>query len=259
MKKTVLVVLLLVLMPFLFSETMRVGYFQFEPYAILQSKGKVPGGPLGEYWEKYLIPEMGISVEWVGPLPVLRLLKQLKDEDLDAVLVFPRMEDLERKYLYPDTPLMTGNPGLAFLKDFPLKKITRPADLNNLELGYVKGILLPAFLENQSIKLDNTTKEKFLKVNLEKLFNKRVDAVFNLDVIPLMYIADKYGNGSRIKTLLLPVPPVDFFTVFASTSRGKRFLALYERVNRRLASTEVFQELAGKYIPRNYRLQTGGE
>jgi hypothetical protein len=253
MKKCVLFIVLFLSVLSLFPETIRIGYYQFEPYVIFQGKNKAPGGPAGEYWQVYLIPEMKVSVEWVGPLPLLRLLKYFKQGKLDAVLLFPRDEEMAKKYLYPQTPFMTGRPGLSLLKDFPLEKISRKNDMYNLEISYVKGGYLPPLLKSESILIDYTTKEKYLAVNLDKLMKKRVDAVFNLDIITIMFEADKHVYGDKIKTLLLPVRPIKFYTVFSPSEQGQKILRLYNPINNRLYKAHIFAELTEKYIPENYR------
>lgn len=254
MKKIIILLLLLLLsVSFLFPETIRIGYFHFEPYVISQGKNKPPGGPIGEYWQSYLLPQMKVDVEWVGPLPLLRLLKYFNEEKLDALLLFPMTGELAAKHLYPKSPFMTGRPGLSFLIENPLEKISGKEDLFNLEISYVRGGFLPSFLESEYITIDYTTKEKFLEVNLEKLKNKRVDAVFSLDIITNRYEADKRSYGNQIKSLLLPIKPVEFFTVFAGTPQGQKFLILYEPINKKLYEEDIFDSLANKYIPKNYQ------
>jgi ABC-type amino acid transport substrate-binding protein len=254
MKKYILFVVLFMTVATLFPQTMRIGYYQFEPYVIFQGKDKAPGGPLGEYWEVYLIPEMKVSVKWMGPLPLLRLLKYFEQDKMDAVLLFPRDEEMAKQYMYPQTPFMTGRPGLTLLKDFPLEKISRKNDVHNLEISYVKGGYLPPFLKGESIVIDYTTKEKYLTVNLDKLMKKRVDAVFNLDIVTILFEADKHVYGDRIKTLVLPVRPIEFYTLFSPSGQGQKLLRLYNPVNNRLYKAGTFVRLTEKYIPENYRL-----
>ncbi|MBN2535453.1 MAG: transporter substrate-binding domain-containing protein [Spirochaetales bacterium] len=253
MKRIIILIFLLFTLNSVFSETIRIGYYQFEPYIIFQGKDKSPGGPIGEYWQSYLIPGMKVTVEWIGPLPLLRLLKYFEEGKLDAILLFPRENELEKKYLYPRTPFMTGRPGISLRKDNALDEISGKESLYNLKISYIKGGFLPSFLQSASIQIDYTTKEKYLAVNLEKLINKRVDAVFNLDIVTNRYEADKFGYGNQIKSLLLPVDPVEFFTVFTKTEKGQRLLQLYEPVNKKLYTEGTFNLLIDKYIPVNYR------
>jgi ABC-type amino acid transport substrate-binding protein len=235
-----------------FPETMRIGYYYFEPYVILQGKGKPPGGPVGEYWVTYVIPKMNVTVEWVGPLPLLRLLKYFDEGKLDAILLFPMDSEMAGKYLYPDTPFMTVQPGLSFRKDYPVNKISSRNDVYELKISYVKGGFLPQFLVSEFITIDYTTKEKYLEVSLEKLLNKRVDAMFNLDIVTNRYEADKYGYDDMIKSFVLPVDPIKLYTLFARTGNGQKFLRLYEPVNKQLYGAGTFLLLIDKYIPENY-------
>ena len=73
MKRIVFVMFLLFSITVIFAQPVRIGYYQFEPYIIFQAKDKVPGGPVGEYWQTYLLPKMQVTVEWVGPLAFIKI------------------------------------------------------------------------------------------------------------------------------------------------------------------------------------------
>ncbi|MBN1696161.1 MAG: hypothetical protein JW881_01495 [Spirochaetales bacterium] len=253
MKKLTIILILCAAACSLSAQPLRIGYYQFEPYIIFQGKNQIPGGPIAEYWQEYLIPALKTNVEWIGPLPLLRLQKYFENGGVDAILVFPKDDSLTGRYRYPQSPFMIGRPGLSFLKDYPITAVTRKSDLYDMEISYVKGGFLPPFLESEAIIIDYTTKEKYLATNLDILLKKRVDAVFALDVVTILYEADKHGRGDQIKTFVLPTEYIGLYTVFSSSEQGQKMLRLYNPANDRLYREGVFETLTEKYIPENYR------
>jgi polar amino acid transport system substrate-binding protein len=61
-----------------------------------QGAGKQPTGASVEYREKYIAPKLGVKTEWVGPFPMLRLLKSLEDGEIDAIIVMAKNPDREK-------------------------------------------------------------------------------------------------------------------------------------------------------------------
>lgn len=230
------------------QQTIRVGYFELQPYAYPVQGQRAPAGAAVEYWSTYVAPAMGVTVEWVGPTPLLRLLSQMDSGALDAVLVLGKNPERAAKYLLPPTPYMHFRPGLAVLKESPLNEIKTQDDVAGFKVGYAEGAVVVDFMKTARITWDNVTTATWVQDGLTKLAAKRVDAVFDLGIDALRYQASLTFPG-RFRFVGLPIPPADLYTGFAKTDRGAAFLKLYIDANaRHVASMAgiIDRYLAGK-------------
>jgi len=218
------------------QQTIRVGYWDMGPYVVGQPGGKPPVGAAVDYWNTVVAPGMNVKVEWVGPTPMLRLLKQLETGDIDALLIVGRNPDREKLFQFPTVPFIKFQPGIAVLKESPLTEVKTPDDLSGLRVGTAQGAMVPDFIKNAKVTWDNVTTATWIQDSYVKLAGKRIDAVVNLGLAPLQYEAAKSYPG-KFKFLPLPGPTVDIFTAFARTDRGSAFLKQYESVNSKNAST----------------------
>lgn len=184
-------------------------------------------------------------MEWLGPTPPLRLFKQLETGDVDAILILGKNPDRQKIYLYPAKPYLRMRPALTFLKDNPRDAIKNQDDLAGLKIGYFQGGVVPDFLKTANVTFDYLTSTNWQQDNFAKLVNKRVDAVFNLNVEALAYEAAQTYAG-KFKFLQLPVPPSEIYTAFAKTDRGAAFLQKYDQVNNK--NSTVVDTLIKKYI-----------
>jgi len=227
------------------QETIKIGYFDNQPFVIPQPGGKAPIGASVDYWTNIVAPAMNVKVEWVGPTPMLRLLKQLETGDIDAVLILGKNPDRAKVYLYPAKPYLHMRPALTVLKDNPLSSISTQDDVAGMRIGYLQAAVVPDFLKTAKVTFDNLTSTNWQQDNFAKLANKRIDAVFNLNVEALAFEASQTYAG-KFKFLQLPVPPSDIYTAFAKTDRGAAFMQKYDQVNNK--NSTVVDTLIKKYI-----------
>ena len=245
-KRFVLVVLLAaVAMAVGAQEIIKIGYFDNQPFVIPQPGGKAPTGASVDYWTSIVAPAMNVKVEWIGPTPPLRLFKQLEAGEVDAILILGKNPDRQKIYLYPAKPYLHMRPALTFLKDDPRAAIASQGDLAGIKIGYFQGGVVPDFLKTANVTFDYLTSTNWQQDNFIKLVNKRIDAVFNLNVEALAYEAE-HGYSGKFKFLQLPVPPSDIYTAFAKTERGAAFLQKYDLVNNK--NSTVVDTLIKKYI-----------
>src|SRR5208337_2173887 len=227
------------------QEIIKIGYFDNQPFVIPQPGGKAPTGASVDYWMNIVAPAMNVKVTWVGPTPMLRLLKQVETGDIDAILILGKNPDREKVYLYPAKPYLHMRPALTLLKDNPLTSISTQDDVAGMKIGYLQAAVVPDFLKTAKVTFDNLTSTNWQQDNFAKLANKRIDAVFNLNVEALAYEASQTYAG-KFKFLQLPVPPSDIYTAFAKTERGAAFLQKYDQVNEK--NSNVVDTLIKKYI-----------
>jgi ABC-type amino acid transport substrate-binding protein len=227
------------------QDVIKIGYFEIAPYAIGQAGGKAPIGASVDYWTNVVAPAMNVKVQWIGPTPMLRLLKQLESGDLDAVLVLGKNPAREKLYLYPSTPYVHFKPALAVLKENPLVAIKTQDDVAGMKVGTAEGAVVADFMKTAKVTWDNVTSANWIGDSYVKLQNKRIDAVFNLGIDALQFEAAQAYAG-KFKFLLLPVPPADIFTGFARSARGEAFMKKYDPINSKNATQ--MDTLLKKYI-----------
>jgi ABC-type amino acid transport substrate-binding protein len=226
------------------QQTIRIGFWDNGPFVVGQPGGKAPVGAAVDYWTTTVAPAMNVKVEWVGPTPLLRLLSQLKTGDIDAVLIIGKNPERAQMFLYPSTPSIRFQPGIAVLKDNPLTAIKTQADLNGMTVGTAQGAIVSDFIKNANVTWDNVSTATWIQDGFVKMVNKRIDAVFNLTLAGLQYEASQTFPG-KFKFLPLPVPPADIYTAFAKTEKGAAFLKQFDVINTKKAA--VMDKLVQKY------------
>ncbi len=248
MKKLLILFLLMVSIATLNAEKIRIGWFALEPFIIDPGQGKPPTGATIEYYGKYLVPKMGLEVEWVGPFPFTRLTEMLEKQEIDAIAQFTKTAEREAKFLFPQTPLTHIVTCIMVNKDNPLTKITKADDLFNTTIGYFETGFIPPMLKNDKIKFDLTKSQDYRKINLEKLLAKRFEAMLDINYLSMAYYLKVNGYSDKVKVLLLPVDPVAVYCMFVKSEKGARFVKLYDKANADLIKQKTFEGISKKYL-----------
>ena len=226
------------------QQVIKVGYWDIGPYVVGQPGGKPPVGAAVDYWTTIIAPGINVQVQWVGPTPLLRLLKQLESGEIDAVLIVARNPEREKLFQYASTPCVKFQPAVAVLNDSPLTVIKTQDDLSGLRVGTSQGAVVSEFIKTAKVTWDNVSTASWIQDSYVKLVNKRIDAVFNLGLDSLQYEAAR-TYADKFRFVALPVAPVDIYTAFARTDRGTAFLKLYDPINNKKAS--AMEALVKKY------------
>jgi len=227
------------------QQTIKIGYWDNAPFVIAQPGGAAPTGAAVDYWTTIAAPAMNVKIEWVGPTALPRLLMQLTNGDIDAILVAAKTPDREKLYQFPSTPTVQFLPGLAVLKENPLGAVKSADDIAGMKVGYATGLTVIDFMKNAKVTWDNMSTATWIQDDFRKLANKRIDAVFNLTTVGLQYEAAKSYAG-QFKFLQLPVPPNPIYTMFAKTDRATAFLKQYDTINSKNANK--MDALVNKYL-----------
>lgn len=221
------------------QEKMKIGYFYLEPFIIEKAGTIDPVGVSVDYWEKLVAPKMGVTIEWIGPLPIARMYQYLDTGEIDAIFFVVKNPDREKKYLFASRPYCTSHASLWVLKESPLKVVKTVSDVSNWKIGFVEGSVINPFLVNESITIENAQGDDYKQINFNKLFANRLDAIYDHNEYTLAYEATRLNIRSRLRVVFLPVDPVFPYAAFSNTERGARFLRLYEPVNNALPATAV--------------------
>ncbi len=227
------------------QQTIRIGYFENQPWVIPQ-EGKEPTGAAIDFWQTIVAPALKVKVEWIGPIPMLRMLDDLSKGNIDAILILGKNPEREKLYIYPTTPCIYFKAGIAVLKENPLAKVEKQEDLFGMRIGYVAGAIVPDLFKNEKITVDNINTTNWEQDNFVKMVNKRVDAVGNLNIESLIYQAGKGGYADKFKFLTLPMAPNPIYTVFVNSAKGSALAKAYNDVV--LKNPNAIETLVKKYL-----------
>ena len=245
--KKLAVCVLLILVPLLaFGETYKIGFFALEPYVISAEGSGSPSGAAVDLWNEYLVPKLGIDLEWIGPLPFQRLLDLMERKEVDIILIAARNPERERVAYFPEQPYITMAPSITTLKSNNLGEIRSLDDLHGLVLGYFAGAFLPPFMVNDAITIDASTATDYVSVNYQKLTRHRIDGIFDLNTVTYLYEAKKRGLGNQVEVLKLPVDPTPIYSVFVKNARGQALVNSYSSILKSL-SPDVIDKLVLRY------------
>lgn len=228
------------------GETVKIGYFRLAPHVI--SEGKTDASPMGaavDYWQ-HLAKEMGMTVEWVGPLPMKRLLASLERGIIDAILLLAKNKERADKFLYPEKPFADLAPGIMVKKSRGLEKVEDAGELAGMKIGYFSGGYVSPFMRDERIKLDLNASTQWLNINFKKFDGGRIDAVYNPDTVSLKYEYGKFGDTGKVRFIVLPEKGMGLYTVFSKKSRSG-LVDRYNTAHGKLMGEHSYDDLIMRY------------
>ncbi|WP_419658554.1 putative extracellular solute-binding protein, family 3 [Desulfosarcina variabilis str. Montpellier] len=214
------------------AETIVMGYFDLKPHMYKSKKtGQVKGASVA-YFEK-IAEKMGCDVKWIGPLPFSRLIFHLKfKEMIDGTPLMSMTEERKAIFYYPKHFYYLCKPNLIVRSDNTLEKITSVDDLKKMTIGQFSKAANSRFItaNHPSLTFDIVSAGLTLFENqLNKLINKRIDAIHTLDEYTLLFTAKLMNIDHQVKILFLPEAPWPFYTVFSKTQRGKMLVEKFDQ------------------------------
>lgn len=225
------------------SRTLKVGYFRLEPH-LIPKEGGAPTGAAIDYFKKHIAPEMGVDVEYVGPLSLPRILAGLEDGSLDAAVLLAKNPERLAKFSFPNLPFNEMVSAVLVLNDSGLKAISTVKDLQGITLGTGDGVFIhPALRE---IKLDKAPGTDWLMTNLKKLEAKRVDAVYNADRDSSVYQAKLMNLTSKVRVLEVPDTKVGMYTAFSK--KNADLVPVYDAALKKVMAKTPYDSLLSPYL-----------
>ena len=214
----------------------RMGYFLLPPYQYLnkQEDATQPRGSTIKYFG-VAAALMEEQVEWVGPLPLLRLVAYLKTGQLDGTVAFYRSPEFEPFLHYAASPVLLAQPILLVRQDNPITGIQSIEDIRGYRIGHVVtagGRYTPMLDKHRdAITLDGLGGNRWAELNIRKLLAGRLDAVFDRQPYTLQFVAARMHQSAQVNVLPLPDPPTPVYVVFSKTSqRGQVLLDKYNAI-----------------------------
>lgn len=265
MKKTVLLLALILLLVTVFSpivqfgtwgsyakaetglKEVKIGFFNVPPHLYLDEKTGQMKGAAYELLENYLAPAMKVKWAWdTEPTTIPRQVSVLETnaEYVSALLIYS--PERAQKLIFPDVLYASGKTALAVLKSNELEKITTVEDIAGMTLGYANNAVISPFVKNEKVKLDLISASNFNEINFKKMLAKRIDAVYAPDKASLLFIMKQMNLEDQIKVLELPEKPALYSAVFSQSL--KDLADRYNKAIKELDGQQLYIKLLDKYI-----------
>ena len=214
----------------------KMGYFLLPPHQYLNEQGDAaqPQGAAIAYFEA-AAASIGEQVEWVGPLPLLRLAEHLKTGHLDGAVGFNRSPASEAYLYYAASPVFLAQPVLLVRQDNPITDIQSIDDIQGYRIGLIVtsgGLYTPLLdMHREAISVEGLGGDQWAEQNIRKLLAGRLDAVFDRQPYTLPFVAARMQRYAHVKVLPIPDPPMPMYVVFSKASqRGQALLDRYNAI-----------------------------
>lgn len=212
------------------AETISIGYWNHKPHQYLSADGSTRGAAITHF--TMMAANMGVDVEWVGPLPFVRLVNALRDGSVDGSVSYGSHKSGLGDFVYSgDQPTFLSYAVLVVRADNPLTQIASIQDVKGYRIGWLEGVEPSLFLRQHlaSVQIDYITpSDTMWEQSLKKLLLGRIDAIHELNEYTLIAAAKEMGVADQIKVLRLPEPGEPVFVVFSKQSpNGKRLAEAY--------------------------------
>jgi hypothetical protein len=117
------------------DDVLRVAYFNYPPHITTDRNGN-PYGPLVDVWEQHMAKHGGFKIKWVGPVPFVRLIDDMKTgQQADVWAQLVGNKDRFEWYEFPPTQICEARQWIYVRVDDPLVVISGIQDLTGKTLG----------------------------------------------------------------------------------------------------------------------------
>ncbi len=227
-------------------QTIKLGIFSLPPFMMSDSNGSA-GGVAADFWREHIAPLLDVDIEVSGPYPIPRLEKMLQSGEIDVIPYVTKIPDRAQKFTYPNQAINTISPCIVVRKDSPITSITAQKDLYGLTIGFITNAYIPPFVIHDTITLDLITTTDFRNMNHQKLINKRVDALLDINYISFLYEMQTRGLLADIRIIPLNQDHTSIYSIFADSPRGRDLCARYEQALVHI-DKGTFDEITQRYV-----------
>jgi len=238
MKRISILILLVILSSFLFSQTVKIGFFHGYPTNFIDEKsGEVTGHTI-EYLKDF-ITEIGYDIEFIGPLPFPRLLGLLKSGEIDALLGMSKIKEREEYVYYPDESYRVSVPNIFVLNESEINEEMDSSELSKYTYSSRNGAALPGILiEIENIlEITYLSRDTWIDQSLQMLELGRIDGIINESELSIIAAAKRLGLHNKIKMIMLPGNLDSLYLGISRNSPiGSEFIKKY---NLNLKNTEL--------------------
>lgn len=228
------------------SDSIRVSFFIIPPHIFLDENKKICGA-VYELIENHIAPEINMKFQWdASPTSLPRQLYNLKQgkKYIACFLVFvPK----RREYIiYSKTPYYYAQSIIAVHNDNPLMEVKTAEDIRHMVFGYSKNIYRTPFMRDPSIHFELLQTPDFLKINLQKVINHRIDGIYSPGKASSLFYLQKFGLLHAFRLIDLPEKPSRLHIGFP---RNLKALAeKFDRAFEKIGGQQLYLKLLSQYI-----------
>lgn len=227
-------------------EKIRIGFFTLAPFMMSDADGS-PSGVTADFWTTILGPRMGVEIEVSGPYPIPRLELMLETGEIDVIPYITKIPARETRFTYPKRPISTIAPCIIVRKDSPIDSVTSQEDLFGLTIGFISNAYIPPFVKHEKITLDLITTTDFRLMNHNKLMNRRVDALLDINYVSFLYDMKQRGFLGDIRIFPLGQDHTDIFSIFTPSPKGQDLARRFDKAMENL-SPDAFASITDRYL-----------
>jgi ABC-type amino acid transport substrate-binding protein len=233
------------------QDPLRIGFFDIPPHVTGIEDGQ-PRGAAISYFENYIVPHFGVPFEWAVEVTApTRLMSQLGDGEIDAMIFLGKTAERTKVFHYPD-PYLIIPETIALKKGHPLGQINSVKDLHGMRLGFLTGGRIPEPLQIDEITYDLIAGKRLMERNVEKLMLGRVDGIYAPLSTALLNIVEQMELRDEVK--LVPIEfldPVEIFTVFSQASVDQDVVARYNSALGKARAEMGYEDFLIKYLKKS--------
>ncbi|MBN2508896.1 MAG: transporter substrate-binding domain-containing protein [Spirochaetales bacterium] len=234
------------------AETVRTAVFQLEPFTMEDPQtGEITGISV-EYWRRCIAPRMDVELLIVGLVPLARLERLLENGEIDVIIHFTWTPERAETFIYARESFTSIQPCVVVPSDSPLMAVSRQEDLFGMTLGFMISGYPHAFIRHEQITVENVSADDFRGLNLKKLRAGRLDGVFDMNYISMLYYLARSAHRNSVRVLQLPVEPVPVYSVFRRTPEGRRLADAFGQANRDGIAAGAYEKITAEFFGRAY-------
>lgn len=246
--------LLLFTLAYAQAETLRVGYFDLPPHVSantetttdseITANTETNSNAALQYFDQ-IAAEMGVEVSYQA-YPLSRLLQMLDEGKLDAALFLARNPEREKRFVYPQIPLITTQ---SIFVVSQLSRFHKASDItreHSLTIGVWKGGYYSPTLSNSDNKLIRLSGNNVALRGLESVIRGRFDAFYSPDKYAVEYQAKKHKQRGMVRIIPNANETISLYTAF-SQKAGARYVKAYEQALSRVKARRSYESVITQF------------
>ncbi len=192
-----------------FAEEIKVGFFQWPPLMEAAGDQTKPTGLLVDHYENVIAKKLGVTIKWLGPYPIPRVVYMLETNEIDIIPALSKTPDREKIMAFPGKRLYYMLAVVCVKNGSTLKSINSWEDLEGMKLGINYGSAFHKKLSKNQPHLNFARirlETEPIKYALELVVGGELAAYVHPDRIIVKILSKRWDLENKLKILDAPVP-----------------------------------------------------
>ncbi|WGL58592.1 transporter substrate-binding domain-containing protein [Pigmentibacter sp. JX0631] len=185
------------------KQVIKIGFFIL-PGITFEDENKQPKGALIEFYTDYVFKNLPYEVKFLG-YPYSRMLKEIESGEIDMIAV-TSSDKIKMNFITGKSVLHKNKNFIITRNDFPYKEITAASQLRNYVIWIRQDSALCPFMAKNlhKFKVEYSPGKNSVEYVTKRLISKRIDAIYALNILPLLYVIKKENIFDQIKVVKIP-------------------------------------------------------